>query len=241
MVNPFPVPGYATAVQGQQMGGQVGDPNPGKNQKSTLVGDQMEVLLSALCTPSDKPVPDSDVPRSGGPEQTGNGPAVGKGHVLEMFPNRLAIAQIVMLVDEAVAKLLLCSPADLLEGYGEEGANGALDGCLINLNPQRRLAVGQGIGKLAFGWGQLDPSLGLEEQEQASTDHVLEGAIGLTPVPCLAYLPGNQSPAPTGMGGNDLPNKGNIGLGDDPPAICDNDLHDVKHYTASWSGTQAAR
>jgi hypothetical protein len=183
MVDLIPVPGYATAVQSQQVGGQVGDPNPGKNQKSTLVGDQMEIFLSGLCTPSDKSVPHPDVPWSGRPEQTGNGPAMGKGHVFEMFPNRLAIAQIVMLADETIAKLLMWAPADLLKGDGEKGSNGAMDGCLINLNPQRRLAVGQGIGKPAFGWGQLDPSLGLEEQQQAAADHVLEGAIGLTPVP----------------------------------------------------------
>jgi hypothetical protein len=227
MVDPFPVPGYATAVEGQQMGGQMGNPNPGKNQKSTLVRDQMEIFLSGLCTPSDKAVPDPNVPWSGRPEQTGNGPAMGKGHVLEMFSNRLAIAQIVMLANETVAKLLLWASADLLKGYGEKGANGAMDGRLINPNPDRRLAVGQGIGKPAFGWRQLDPPLGFEEQEQAATDHVLEGAIGLTPVPCPAHLLGNEPSAPTGMGGNDLSDKGNIGLGDNPPAICSDDLHDV--------------
>jgi hypothetical protein len=142
MVDLIPVPGYAPAVQSQQVGGQVRDPNPGKNQESTLVGDQMEVFLSGLCTPSDKSVPHSDVPWSRRPEQTGNGSAVGKGHVLEVFPNRLAISQIVMLADETVAKLLLWAPADLLKGYGEKGANGAMDGRLINLNPQRRLAIG---------------------------------------------------------------------------------------------------
>jgi hypothetical protein len=144
-----------------------------------------------------------------------------------MFSNRLAIAQIVMLADETVAKLLLWAPADLLEGDGEKGGDGTMDRCLINPDPDRRLAVGQGIGRSAFGRGQLDPSLGLEEQEQAATDHILEGAVGLTPVPCPAHLLGNEPPAPTGMGGNDLPNKGDIRLGDDPAAICDNDLHDA--------------
>jgi len=151
----------------------------------------------------------------------------GKGHVLEMFSNGLAIAQVVMLADETAAKLLLRGPADLLKGYGEKGADGAMDGRLINPNPDRWLAVGQGIGKGAFGRRQLNPSLGFEEQEQAATDHVLEGAIGLLPIPCPAHLLGDETPAPTGMGGNDLPDKDNIRFANNPPPICGDDLHDV--------------
>jgi hypothetical protein len=220
------------------MGGQVWDLNPGQNEKSTLVGDQMEVFLSGVSTPSYKTVPDCDVVWSRRPGQTGNGPPIGKGHVFEVFSNGLAVAQIVMLADETVAKLLLCSPSDLLKGYGQKGTYGAMDWRLINGDPNRGLAVGQGIGRSLFGGRQLDASLGLQEQEQAATEHVFEGAIGLPPIPCPAELLGNEAPAGGGMCGDDLLNQGNIGLGDSTSAICCDDLHDMRQYTVSWSGTQ---
>lgn len=160
-IGPFPIPRYATAVEGQQMGGHVGDLNPRENQKSILVGDQMEIFLPGRYIPSDKSVPNSNVPWSGRPEQTGNGPVMEKGHVLEMLSNRLGIAQIMILADEAVTKLLLRGPADLLQMYGGKLADGATDWRLINLDRDRHLPVSQGIGGPAFGRRQLDPSLGL--------------------------------------------------------------------------------
>jgi hypothetical protein len=191
----------------------------------------MEVFLSGVSTPSDKAVPHCDVVWSRRPGQTGNGSILGKGYVLEMFSNRLAVAQIVMLADETVAKLLLCSPSDLLKGYGQKGADGAMYWGLINDDPDRGLAVGQGIGRSLFGGRQLDASLRLQEQEQAATEHVLEGAIGLPPIPCSADLLGNEASACRGMCGDDLPNQGNIGLGDRASPKCGDDLHDVRQHT----------
>lgn len=234
----FPISRYAAAVEGQQMGSQVRDLNPGQNQKSTLIGDQMEVILPGRYIPSDKSVPGSDVPWGGRPEQTGDRPAMGKGHILEVLSDRLGITQVVVLADEAVTELLLRGPADLLEVDGKQRIDGAMDRCLINRNPGRRLAVGQGVGNLPFGRRQLDPALGFEEQQQAAADHVFEGAIGLSPIPCPAKLLRNEPPAPTGVSGNDPPNKGNIRLIDNPTAICDSGFHDVWHYTSSWKGTQ---
>jgi hypothetical protein len=234
----FPISRYAAAVEGQQMGSQVGDLNPGQNQESTLIGDQMEVVLPDPYIPSDKSVPDSDVPGGRRPEQAGDGPAVGKGHILEVLSDRLGITQVVVLADEAVTELLLRAPAHLLEADGTQPIDGAMDRCLINRNPVGRLAVGQGIGKLTFGRRQLDPALGFEEQQQAAADHVFQGAIGLSPIPCPAKLLRNEPPAPAGVSGNGPPNKGNIRLVDNPTAICDGGFHDVWQYTSSWNGTQ---
>jgi hypothetical protein len=234
----FPISRYAAAVEGQQMGSQVGDLNPGQNQKSTLIGNQTEVVLPDPYIPSDKSVPGSDVPGGGRPEQTGDRPAMGKGHILEVLSDRLGITQVVVLADEAVTELLLRAPADLLEVDGKQRIDGAMDRCLINRNPVGRLAVGQGIGKLTFGRRQLDPALGFEEQQQAAADHIFEGAIGLSPIPCPAKLLRNEPPAPAGVSGNDPPNKGNIRLIDNPTAICDSGFHDVWQYTSSWNGTQ---
>jgi hypothetical protein len=158
---------------------------------------------------------------------------MGKDHILEVLADRLGITQVVVLADEAVTELLLRGPADLLKVDGKKRTYGAMDRCLINRNPDRRLTVGQGIGKLPFGRRQLDPALGFEEQQQAAANHVFEGAIGLSPIPCPAKLLRNEPPAPAGMSGNDTPDKGNIGLVDNPTAICDSGFHDVWQYTSS--------
>jgi len=163
---------------------------------------------------------------------------MGKGHILEMLSDRLGITQVVVLADEAVTKLLLRAPADLLEADGQQRIDGAMNRRLINRNPVGRLAIGQGIGNLTFGRRQLNPSLGFEKQQQAAADHIFEGAIGLSPIPCPAKLLRNEPPAPAGVSGNDPPNKGNIRLIDNPTPICDSGFHDVWQYKSSWTGTQ---
>ena len=163
---------------------------------------------------------------------------MGKGHILEVLSDRLAIAQVVVLVDQTVTELLLRGPADLLEVDGKKGIDGAMDRCLINRDSVGRFAVGQGIGKLTLGLRQLDPALGFEEQQQATAHHIFEGAIGLSPIPCPAKLLRDEPPAPTGIGGNDPPDNGDIRLIDNPTAVCDSGFHDVWQYTSSWSGTQ---
>lgn len=109
----FPIRRYATAVEGQQVRSQMRDLNPWQNQKSTLIGDQMEVVLAGRYIPPDKSVPDSDVPRGGRPQQTSDRPAMGKGYILEVLSDRLGVTQVVVLVDQTVTELLLRSPADL--------------------------------------------------------------------------------------------------------------------------------
>jgi hypothetical protein len=237
MVEPLPIFGYLTAVEGQKIRGQMRSLDPGENEESALVGDQMKAFLPALSTPSDKAVSGPDVPWGGRPGQTGHRPAMGKGHVLEMFSNGLGIAQIVMLADQTVKKLLPGCSANLLQADGEQGANGAMDRTLINLDTDRRCACCQRVGKCAFGRGLLDQTPGLQEQQQAAADHVLECPIGLPPVPLPAHLLGNEPSARTRMGGDDLPDKANIRFVDTSPPIRGNDVH-VRHHTRSWSGTQ---
>jgi len=234
----FPIFRYAAAVEGQQIGSQVGDLDPGQNQKSTLIGNQMEVALPDRYIPSDKSIPNSDVPRGGGPQQTSDRPAMGKSHILELLSDRLGITQVVVLADEAVTELLLRAPADLLKADGQQRIDGAINRRLINRNPGRHLAVYQWIWNLTFGRGQLNPSLGFQEQQQAAADHIFQSAIGLSPIPRPAKLLRNKPPAPAGVSGNDPPNKGNIGLIDNPSAICDSGFHDVWQYKSSWTGTQ---
>lgn len=185
----------------------------------------MEVVFPGGCIPSDKSVPDSNVPRRGRPKQTGKGPAPGKGHVLEMLSNRLGIAQIMILVDEAVTKLLLRGPSDLLQMYGGKLGDGATHCPLINLHRDRYFSVSQGIGGPAFGRRQLDPSLGLQKQQQAATYHVLESAIDLPPIPCPANLLGNETPAAIGMGRYDFLDNRNIRCSDITTTVCCDDFH----------------
>lgn len=170
----------------------------------------MQVVFPGGCIPSDKSVPDSNVPWRGRPEQASNGPPMGKGHVLEMLSHRLGIAQIMILADEAVTKLLLRGPSDLLQMQGGKLREGASDGRLINPDVDRHFSLCQGIGGPASGRRQLDPSLGLEQQQQAAAYHVLESAIGLPPIPGPANFLGDETPAAIWMSCYNSLDNGNI-------------------------------
>lgn len=223
----FPIRRYATSVECQQVRSQMRHLNPWQNQESTLIGDQMEIVFAGGYIPPDKSIAGSDVPRGGRPHQTSDRPAMGKGYILEVLSDRLGVTQVVVLVNQTVTELFLRSPADLLEVDGKKCIDGAMDRCLINRDSVGWFAVGQGIGKLAFGRRQLNPPLGFEEQQQAAAHHIFEGAIGLPPIPCPAKLLRDKPPAPAGIGGNDPPDNGDIRFIDNPTAVCDNGFHDV--------------
>lgn len=131
-INRMPVFRDDSGTPCKQMGSKIGDNDPWKNQEAGVVGQQMQILLPQLGTPSNVPVPAPDMPRSRRPRETGNGSSIGKGQVLEMFSNGLCVPQIVKLSKECVMELFKRSSPDLTDIDGNEAANVGLDGTLID-------------------------------------------------------------------------------------------------------------
>ncbi len=81
-------------------------PHPGQNQESTLVGHQVDVLSADVDRPAYKAIPATNVAGRRAIDHAGHRPLPGKDQILQVLSHRLAITQIVILLDQAVAKLL---------------------------------------------------------------------------------------------------------------------------------------
>ena len=72
MVYRIPMIGQHPAHLPQNMRCQVLDANPGENEESAIIHDEMKILSSHMGRPADKPVPAADMAGSRRPGQTGN-------------------------------------------------------------------------------------------------------------------------------------------------------------------------
>ena len=75
----------------------------------------MQIVPSDLRVPADKIVPGFNFPGSRAPTQTGHGPLTDKGDVLEMIAHDLAIAEVMVLLDQRVVEWLEFCVSDRLE------------------------------------------------------------------------------------------------------------------------------
>jgi len=99
-------------IEGEKFGGKVGDFDIGDNEEEGVLSNLMEVSFFEWVRPADELIPAGDPPGRGAPAETGNDLAVEKGHIFEVSPNDLAIAQVVVAMDEAVIKGLQRSITD---------------------------------------------------------------------------------------------------------------------------------
>jgi len=65
--------------------------DPGQNEESALVGNQMDVLPTDCGWPSDKTVAAANMPGRRTIDHAGDRPLVGKDQILEVLSHRLAI------------------------------------------------------------------------------------------------------------------------------------------------------
>ena len=91
------------------------NPDPGKNKEAGIVSQKPNVPAPRLRRPADEPVAATEVAWRGAPRQAGQRAAPGLNHVLQMFPDRLRVTKVVVLLDQAVVNSLLCRAPNLLE------------------------------------------------------------------------------------------------------------------------------
>ena len=155
-IEPLPVlskpPGHST----QDIGSQVRHPDPGHNQEAAVIGNQVEILSSYTGRPTDKAVPAADVARGRGKGYTGHRSSKGKDQILEVLPYRLAISQVVILLDKAVKEFFGCRAPHLPDLQGQYPGKGSFKGGLINGFYGGFRSLGKGIGRVLFLFGQPD-------------------------------------------------------------------------------------
>jgi len=88
-----PVVGEAAGGEGEELGGEVGGVDPGEDEESGVVGDEVEMVLSLLGGPADPAVSGGEAP-GGGPEaEEGQEPALRSGEVAELGTREAAVVR----------------------------------------------------------------------------------------------------------------------------------------------------
>src|SRR3990170_40650 len=104
----------------------------------------MEILATYLDRPADKAVPTTNVAGRRAIDHTGHRPWPGKNQILQVLSHRLAIAQIVILLDQTVAELLKDRTSYLTDLKGQNGRKRTLDRMRVNDHGSGFLSLDQG-------------------------------------------------------------------------------------------------
>ena len=89
--------------------------HPGQNQKACVVGEQAQVTFARFRAPANETIAARQVPRGRTPRQTSNRLAFGRDQILQVFAHRLLVAEIVILLQQAVEQRFLRRAPHLLK------------------------------------------------------------------------------------------------------------------------------
>lgn len=129
------------------------DVDPGRDQEAGVVGQHVDVGPASRRVPSDEAIPAPDVPGRRGPGEAGEGLFPRQCDVLEVLPDRIDIAQVVVLGDEAVVDRLQGGPPHLAQFNRGKGFNGGCDGALIDIDLRRAVSRAVPSSRVGpFGW-----------------------------------------------------------------------------------------
>lgn len=99
----LPIAAEAPGHSAQNIAGQLRHPDPGKDEKTGVVRDPMKVLRSHRPRPTNVIVPCRTLPSRRTKEPTSQGTTFGiPDQVLQIFPDRTLVAQIMMLVQQRI-------------------------------------------------------------------------------------------------------------------------------------------
>ena len=101
-IDPLPVQRQASSYPTQQVRGQMRNLHPGQNQEAAIVSQEADILAARLGQPANEAVAAPQMPRCRGPGQAGNGSASGLNQILQLFPDRLGVTEVVVMLEQAV-------------------------------------------------------------------------------------------------------------------------------------------
>src|SRR6266699_249089 len=197
----------------------------------------MEVLKPRLVRPAEKAVPAAQIMCRRGPCKTGHRPLSGVDQKFQVFPDRLFVAEIVILLEQAVEQLFLRRAPHRAELQRLNLAQLDLQRPRIHGNHRGLATVGQRITRNLPHRRQLDQSLAVQLQHQPATYHVAQGSVGLHPVPCLAEFFGKLTSARRWMFTKELANEDYLAVRDYPAPILQLCFH-TRQRSRVATGTQ---
>lgn len=171
--------------KGQDFGGQAFYGNPREHEEPGVRGHEMEVSLLGGLVPADEGIAGFDSPGARAPSEACDGSIVYKGHVLEVIADDLPIPQVMMVLNQAVVEGFKIGSTNQGEANSWELRERSLNRALINLNSRNSSITSLIVGAGTSG-GKADKAPSVQGEQQLPTGHILEAAIGLTPIPGLA-------------------------------------------------------
>ncbi len=108
--------------------------------------------------------------------------------ILKLFADRMTIAQIMVVLDEAVKQLFQPCATNLTKSQGFDLRQFALNKVLINCDFCRLCAVDKRVVDMMLFGRQPDMPGAVKFKHQAAAHHVFKRAVGLNPIPGAAKL-----------------------------------------------------
>jgi hypothetical protein len=151
-----------------------------------------------------------------------------------MIAHNLGIPKIMKLIYQTVVKRLMFCVPDHLHPDRPKFFESAVDGGLINMDKNGRLAD---VIRTAFCRRVFDQPFSVKGQQQFPASHVLDPAAGLNPVPVFAKFPGYLGPTFVPVLVNHGLDNGQIIGGNF--AVSDDQRFHEKAYSKKKTGTPA--
>jgi len=166
-----PVLTEAFDIEGEELGSKVRDFNIGDNEEACILGDLMEILFFDLIRPTDELIPARNPPGRGAPAEAGDDLAVEKGHIFKVSANDLAIAQVVVTMDEAVIEGFEGGVTNHLEFGGAKVGEFPFQWGLQGFDHGRHPMASFIISRVS-PWGELNQPHSFQPQQEFSAGHV---------------------------------------------------------------------
>jgi hypothetical protein len=199
MVGPWPIGGEGSGHFPEQMRGQMGNLNPRKDKESGVLGDEVDIVVSVQGFPSDEEIPAHHLPGCGPPTDAGQGAILIEGDILEVFPHRLAVAQVVVSLNESFVEGLPGRAADHPDFDGAQLLQRSRDGRLAEKRHLDRGGASGAIPMSVLSGGELNQPCPFQAQEQFAASHGFRQTVFLLPLPEAAEFLGDIFPAPGSM------------------------------------------
>src|SRR5919202_2024605 len=113
-VHLFPVTRQRCRHAAENVRGQMRHLNPGQNQKARVISDETNVALAGFLAPADVAVAAPQMARRRTPGQAGDGTSLRPHQIFQMFADRLLVAEVMMMLEEAIEQRLITASAHLL-------------------------------------------------------------------------------------------------------------------------------
>src|SRR5580693_4106884 len=146
--------------------------HPGQDQKACIGGEEAQVPAACLDAPAEEAIAEPE--RAGGrsPREARHRAIAGDDEIFQMLPDRLLVAEIVMLREQAVEEAFVRRAADLMEPEGGQRSECRLDGTGVDQDRRRTRARSPGLPGGPLRSREVNMTGAMQPQEQAAANRV---------------------------------------------------------------------